>query len=54
MYGIGLFGAGFRQNELILEFQTKSMPSGFRVAAILEGTPRGTPDTAPTLPQQQA
>src|SRR5260370_42651249 len=29
MYGIGLFGGGFLQNELILEFPTKSMPSGF-------------------------
>ncbi len=41
MYGIGLFGAGFSQNELILEFPTKSMPSGLRTAAILEGTPLG-------------
>ena len=32
MYGIGLFGGGFLQNELILEFPTKSMPSGFRTA----------------------
>src|SRR6266852_5240977 len=27
-------GGGFWQNELILEFPTKSMPSGFRAAAI--------------------
>ncbi len=54
MYGIGLFGAGFSQNELILEFPTKSMPSGFRAAAILEGTPLGNSLYGPTLPQQQA
>src|SRR5258706_1508156 len=36
MYGIWLLGADFRQNELILEFPTKSMPLGFRAAAILD------------------
>jgi len=36
MYGTGLFGGGFLQNELILEFPMKSMPPGFRAAAILE------------------
>jgi len=34
-------GGGFCGNELILEFLTKSMPSGVRAAAILEGTPLG-------------
>src|SRR5258708_15500934 len=29
MYGSGLFGGGFLQNELNLEFPTKSTPSGF-------------------------
>jgi hypothetical protein len=36
MYGFGLFGGGFMQNELILEFPMKSMPSDFRAVAILE------------------
>jgi hypothetical protein len=29
-------GDGFMQNELTLEFPTKSMPSGFPAAAILD------------------
>jgi len=32
-------GGGFWQNELILEFPTKSMPSGLRAAAILDHRP---------------
>jgi hypothetical protein len=31
-----MIGGAFLQNELILEFQTKSMLSRFRVAAILD------------------
>jgi hypothetical protein len=38
---------GFCGNELILKFPAKSMPSGFRPAAVLEGMPLGTPYTAP-------
>src|SRR5712664_4601503 len=34
MYGIGLLGGGFWQNELILEFPTKSMPSDFPTAIL--------------------
>src|SRR5262249_483977 len=37
-------GDGFCGNELILEFPTKSMPSGFRTAAILR---RSEPPCAP-------
>src|SRR5258708_36915610 len=37
LYGIitpGAVGGGFCQNELILEFPTKSMPSSFRAAVL--------------------
>jgi hypothetical protein len=40
-YQQGAVGGGFCENELILEFPTKSMPSGFRAQGHNTGETRG-------------